>query len=169
MSDYDYSTGNEALNDYPQEDNLYGQEDGQDWLTNPADSGTMNAWNGDISFEGMDAFGADLSAGYSAEENSLASPDVNLHTAGEVRFTGKYTQAEIDHLKSEVNSAKYTVKCRENDVRNWETKVSLNDTKKGHENGDYDHALRRLNQAKAAYNEAVSRYNSAQSKLSNAS
>lgn len=177
MSDYDYSTGNEALNDYPQESNLYGQEAGQDLLVNPADSGTMNAWDGDISFEGMDAFGtdtghsygADLSAGYSAEENSLASPDANLHTAGEVRFTGKYTQAEIDHLKSEVNSAKYTVKCRENDVRNWETKVSLNDTKKGHENGDYDHALRRLNQAKAAYNEAVSRYNSVQSKLSNAS
>lgn len=168
MSDYDYSTGNEALNDYPQEDNLYGQEDGQDWLTNPADSGTMNAWDGDISFEGMDAFGADLNAGYGAEENSLASPDANLHTAGEVSFTGKYTQAEIDRLKSEVNSAKYTVKCRENDVRNWESKVSLNDTKKGHENGDYNHAVQRLNQAKAAYNEAVSRYNSAQSRLSNA-
>lgn len=45
---------------------------------------------------------------------------------------------------------------------------ALNDTKKGHENGEYDHAVRRLNQAKSAYNEAVSRYNSAQSRLSNA-
>lgn len=176
MSDYDYSTGNEVLNDYPQEDNLHGQENGQDWLTNPEDSGAMNVWDGDISFEGMEAFGTDMGhsygaymeTGYSAGEDFQTSPTTDSHTTGELSFTGKYSQAEIDHLKSEVNSAKYSVKCRENDVRNWESKVSLNDTKKGHENGDYDHAVRRLNQAKSAYNEAVSRYNSAQSRLSNA-
>lgn len=176
MSDYDYSTGNEALNDYPQDDNLYGQEDGQDWLNHTEDSGTVNAWDGGISFEGMEAFGADMGhsygadmeAGQSAGEDFLTSPATDSHTTGEVSFTGKYSQAEIERMKSEVDSAKYNMKCRENDVRNWESKVSLNDTKKGHENGDYAHAVQRLNQAKSAYNEAVSRYNSAQSRLSNA-
>lgn len=176
MSDYDYSTGNEALNDYSQDNNQYGQDDGQDWLNHTEDSGMTNAWDGDISFEGMDAFGTDtghsygtdMDAGLGAGEDSQTSADTDLHKASEVNFTGKYSPAEIDRMKSEVDSAKYNMKCRENDVRNWESKVSLNDTKKGHENGDYAHAVQRLNQAKSAYNEAVSRYNSAQSRLSNA-
>ena len=86
----------------------------------------------------------------------------------EISFEGKYTETEISRMRDDVSKAEYEVSCRKNDVSNWESKVSLNDTKAKHENGDYNHAVRRLNEAKQQLNNAVSRLNSAQSKLNNA-
>lgn len=79
-----------------------------------------------------------------------------------------YSDAEIDRMKSDVERAEHEVICRKNDMKNWESKVSLNDTKAHRENGDYAHAVERLNEAIARYNEAVSKCNDAKSKLNNA-
>jgi len=87
---------------------------------------------------------------------------------GHMAFTGKYTDAEISKMRDDVSKAEYTVSCRRNDVSNWESKVSLNDTTEHRHNGDYSNAVSKLNDAKQSYNDAVSRFNSAKAKLNNA-
>ena len=82
-----------------------------------------------------------------------------------ISFTGKYSDAEIDKMKHDVDIARSEMVARKNDVDNWKTKVSLNDTKEHHANGDYENTVRHLNDAKNRYNYAVDRYNSALSKL----
>lgn len=79
-----------------------------------------------------------------------------------------YTDAEIDKMKREVSSAENILNNRKSDVSNWEQKVSLNDTKSHKANGDYDHAVDRLNEAKSRYNDALDKLNSAKEKLNNA-
>lgn len=176
MSDYDYSTENDALSEYPNEDTLYYHDVGQNSLTTNEINEALSAFEENGPFIGMDDFDTGMEHSYwesmdyehSSDSSSIASSNADLYESQELSFTGKYSKAEIDRLQSEVDRAEYEVKCRDNDVRNWESKVSLNDTKEGHANGNYDHAVRRLNQAKAEYNDAVSRRNSAKSKLSNA-
>lgn len=176
MSDYDYSTENEIYSEYPNEDSLYYHDDGQNSLTTNEINEVVSAFEENSPFIGMDDFDTGMKHSYwdgmnyehSPDSSSLASSNADLYESHELSFTGKYSKAEIERLQREVDSAEYEVKCRDNDVRNWESKVSLNDTKEGHANGNYDHAVRRLNQAKAEYNDAVSRRNSAKSKLSNA-
>lgn len=92
----------------------------------------------------------------------------NDNHAGEVSFGGNYSDVEISKMKDDVERAEYEVSCRKSDVSNWESKVSLNDTPEHRRNGDYSHAVNKLNEAKSHYNDAVSRYNSAKSKLNNA-
>jgi len=79
-----------------------------------------------------------------------------------------YSDAEISRMKSDVERAEYDVTCAKNEMKNWESKVSLNDTKEHRENGDYEHAVQKLNEAIAHYNDAVSKCNSAKAKLNNA-
>lgn len=83
-------------------------------------------------------------------------------------FTGKYTDAEIDKLTQDVDKAQHEVTVRKNDVSNWESKVSLNNTKEHRDNGDYAHAVSKLNEAKSRYNSAVDHLNDAKSRLNNA-
>lgn len=91
------------------------------------------------------------------------------HCGNDPSFKGShYTDAEISKLRDDVNKTEYTMKCRENDVRNWESKVSLNNTKEHIENGDYANALCRLKDAESRYRIAKSAYESAKSKLNNA-
>lgn len=89
--------------------------------------------------------------------------------AHEVSFGSSiYTDAEIDKMEHDVDMARSEMNARKNDVSNWESKVSLNDTKEHRANGDYENAVRHLNEAKSRYNYAADRYNSAVSKLNNA-
>lgn len=78
-----------------------------------------------------------------------------------------YTEVEISKLRSDVSRFEYELKCRENEVGSWESKVSLNNTKEHIANGDYDNALSRLNEAKSKLSSARSAYESAKSKLNN--
>jgi len=89
-------------------------------------------------------------------------------THSEISFGSKYSDSEIQKMESDVDMAEHEMKCRENDMNNWRSKVSLNDTKEHRANGDYDNAVRHFNEAQSKYNSAVSRYNSALSKLNNA-
>lgn len=87
----------------------------------------------------------------------------------EPSFKGSaYTDAEISRMRSDVEHAEYVVKCRANDVHNWEVKVSLCNTKEKIQNGDYHLAVRRLNEARSSYNNAVDSLNKAISKLNHA-
>lgn len=88
--------------------------------------------------------------------------------ASSISFGSSYTKDEICKLEHDVDMAKSEVNARKSDLSNWESKVSLNDTKEHRENGDYAYAVKRLNQARSDYNYAVDRYNSALSKLNNA-
>lgn len=89
--------------------------------------------------------------------------------SGEVSFLGaKYTDAEISRMRSDVEHAEYVVKCRANDVHNCEVKVSLCNTKEKILNGDYESAVRRLQEAQTSYNYAVEAFNKAKSKLNHA-
>lgn len=94
--------------------------------------------------------------------------DESDNHAGEVSFGANYSDAEISKMKDDVERAEYEVSCRKSDVSNWESKVSLNDTPEHRKNGDYSHAVDKLNEAKSRYNNAVNRYNNAVSKLNNA-
>lgn len=97
------------------------------------------------------------------------APNKQEHCGNDPSFgSSHYTDAEISKLRDDVNQTEYTMKCRENDVRNWESKVSLNNTKEHIENGDYANALRHLKDAEARYRIAKSAYESAKSKLNNA-
>lgn len=86
----------------------------------------------------------------------------------EISFGAKYSDAEIQKMESDVDMAEHEMKCRENDMNNWRSKVSLNDTKEHRANGDYDNAANHYNEARVKYNSAVDKYNSALSKLNNA-
>lgn len=85
-----------------------------------------------------------------------------------ISFTRKYTDAEINKMKSDVSRLEYEVSCRKSDVANWESKVSLNNNKEHKANGDYANAVSRLNEAKVRYNNVVDRLNSAKVRLNNA-
>lgn len=100
------------------------------------------------------------------ENNILEMGDSNC--ASSIPFGRSYTKDEIRKLEHDVDVAKSEANAYKSDVSNWESKVSLNDTKEHRENGDYAHAVKRLNQARSDYNYAVDRYNSALSKLNNA-
>lgn len=102
------------------------------------------------------------------DEYNMNIMNNNADYAEEISFGSKYTEDEIQKFKSDVDKAQYEMKCRENDVNNWESKVSLNNTKEHRLNGDYDNALKRLNEAKSRYNFAANRYNDAVSRYNNA-
>lgn len=112
-----------------------------------------------------------------SQSHSLTNDEVQNMSDGlknhmnnlQIAFEGnKYTDAEIDKMESDVDMAQSEVNARRADVSNWESKVSLNDTKEHRENGDYANAVSRLNEAKSRYNSALDRLNNAQSKLNNA-
>lgn len=110
-----------------------------------------------------------LSEGHSFNEET----DDSLYSQGdgtyESSFLGsKYTDAEIDRMRSDISSAEYEMKCREHDVNEWESKVSLNNTKEKIANGDYAAAVSRLNEAKSRYNAAKVAFDHAKSRLNNA-
>lgn len=86
----------------------------------------------------------------------------------DISFGSKYSDAEISKIRSDVDRAQSEVNARRNDVSNWESKVSLNDTKEHRANGDYAHAVSRLNEAKSRYNHAVDELNNAKRKLNSA-
>lgn len=83
-------------------------------------------------------------------------------------FKPSYTDAEISRMKSDVEHAEAEVFRRKSDINNWESKVSLNDTKDKRANGDYAHAVSKLNEAKSRYNDAVDKFNNAKRKLNSA-
>ncbi|MCC8071035.1 MAG: hypothetical protein LIO90_04445 [Bacteroidales bacterium] len=97
-----------------------------------------------------------------------ASSAEDHNYADQVSFGGKYSKDEIARFEHDVEMAKNEMDCRKSDVRNWEQKVSLNDTKEHRANGDYANAVSHLNDAKSRYNYAADRYNHALSKLNNA-
>ena len=116
-------------------------------------------------------FGIDntYSSEYIENDDSLQHGiEANDNHAGDVSFGSSYSDAEISKMRDDVEKAEYEVLCRKSDVSNWESKVSLNDTPEHRENGDFNHAVSRLNEAKSRYNDAVSQYNRAKSKLNNA-
>lgn len=108
---------------------------------------------------------SDDSTSVDGSDDITANPD----GAYDPSFLGaKYTDAEIDRLRSDVSNAEYEMKCREHDVSEWESKVSLNNTKEKIANGDYAAAVSRLNEAKSRYNAARAAYDRAKSRLNNA-
>lgn len=95
--------------------------------------------------------------------------EVHNKNGYEPSFEGShYTDAEISKLRSEVSRTEHEMNSRQGDVREWESKVSLNNTKEHIANGDYDNAVRHLNEAKSRLSTARSAYESAKSKLNNA-
>ena len=110
-----------------------------------------------------------------SDDHNLSSDDFHTESDefssaphSDISFGSKYSDAEIQKMESDLDMAEHEMKCRENDMNNWRSKVSLNDTKEHRANGDYDNAVRHFNDAQSKYNSAVSRYNNALSKLNNA-
>lgn len=127
--------------------------------------------NGDFSSSDVDftsLFEDASDVGDNITELDVGILDESDNHAGEVSFGANYSDAEISKMKDDVERAEYEVSCRKADVSNWESKVSLNDTPEHRKNGDYNHAVDKLNEAKSRYNNAVNRYNNAVSKLNNA-
>lgn len=127
--------------------------------------------NGDFSSSDVDftsLFEDASDVGDNITELDVGILDESDNHAGEVSFGANYSDAEISKMKDDVERAEYEVSCRKSDVSNWESKVSLNDTPEHRKNGDYNHAVDKLNEAKSRYNNAVNRYNNAVSKLNNA-
>lgn len=122
------------------------------------DSETLD-WGDDVDFHSDDI-------SFIETEN----PDGRWTNHGDQISFGRndYSDAEISRMKSDVERAEYDVTCAKNEMKNWESKVSLNDTKEHRENGDYAHCVRKLSEAQSRYNDTVSRYNSAKAKLNNA-
>lgn len=107
----------------------------------------------------------------SSEAFSHTSDPIALVTNpdySQLSFGSKYSDTEISKMRSDVDHAQSEVNARRNDVSNWESKVSLNDTKEHRANGDYAHAVSRLNEAKSRYNHAVDELNNAKRKLNSA-
>lgn len=127
--------------------------------------------NGDFSSSDVDftsLFEDASDVGDNITELDVGILDESDNHADEVSFGANYSDAEISKMKDDVERAEYEVSCRKSDVSNWESKVSLNDTPEHRKNGDYNHAVDKLNEAKSRYNNAVNRYNNAVSKLNNA-
>lgn len=104
-------------------------------------------------------------------ELTLEDSDSDTYSStphAEISFGAKYSDAEIQKMESDVNMAEHEMKCREDDLLNWRSKVSLNDTKEHHDNGDYDNAVSHYNEALSRYNAAVNNYNKTLSILNNA-
>lgn len=125
--------------------------------------------DGNFSAAGMDfssLFSDDMSSGVDpfGPEAETSNPASGYN----VSFGGLYTQSEIDKFKDDMEKAQYELSCRESDVSNCESKVSLNNTTKGKENGDYQHAVKLLDQAKSARDAAKTAFESAKSKYYNA-
>ena len=176
------------------EDNLNTENGNVEGYDNPENYGIgagdiISSMDGDVDnyggTSGGDCFGHNsyLDDGYGSLEvnghqnHALTNNEVRSMSDGlknhmnnlQIAFEGnEYTDAEIDKMESDVNMAQSEVNARRADESNWETKVSLNNTKEHRENGDYANALSRLNEAKSRYNTAVDRLNDAQSKLRNA-
>lgn len=93
---------------------------------------------------------------------------LSINEAKSLNFTGKYSAEEIDKMEHDVDMALSEMNARKNDVNNWKSKVSLNDTREHRANGDYENAVRHLNEAISRYNNAADEYNSAKRKLNNA-
>lgn len=89
-------------------------------------------------------------------------------TSKDPSFGSIYTNSEINKMKEDVSNAEYIMKCRKEDVKLWESKTSLNDTKEHIKNGDYENALRHLDKAKREYQDAKYAFEKAKSKLNNA-
>lgn len=109
-------------------------------------------------------FDANVSSKTLTEANNIGMAS----ESSDISFGSKYSDAEISKMKSDVDRAQNEVTARRNDVSNWESKVSLNDTKEHRANGDYSHAVSKLNEAKSRYNHAVDELNSAKRKLNSA-
>ncbi len=95
------------------------------------------------------------------EDADYCDHTIKNSDAHNISFGGKYSDEEIQKLKDDVDKARYEMRCREREVCDWESKVSLNDTKEHRAKGDYENALRHLNDAKSKYNDAASRFNDA--------
>lgn len=102
------------------------------------------------------------------DESAVKAP-LSDSTVKELSFgSSQYSKEEIDSMRSEVDRTEYAMKCRKDDVSNWESKVSILDNPDAHKNGDYANAVNRLNEAKSRYNAAADAYNQAKSRLNNA-
>lgn len=123
-----------------------------------------------VDFSNLFDSGNDLEDCFSStidEENSQVQYQVH-DDSSQVSFGAKYTEAEICKMNSDVDSAQSEVNACKREVNNWESKVSLNDTKEHRANGDYSHAVDKLNDAKSRYNHAVDELNNAKRRLNNA-
>lgn len=111
----------------------------------------------------MDMLHQKIDSRTQGENDATDHPD-----SSQIHFGAKYTDAEIDKMKTDINMAAHEVSCRKSDVELWESKVSLNNTKEHRENGDYANAESRLNEAKSKYNSALDRLHDAKTRLNNA-
>lgn len=105
---------------------------------------------------------------FASEELSHENDCLDFSSLKQVSFTGIYSESEIEKFEHDVEMAYSKVKSSESEVSNWKSKVSLLNTKAGHSNGDYENAVRRLNEAESHYNDAVDEHNRAKSRLNNA-
>lgn len=85
-----------------------------------------------------------------------------------VSFGGKYNEAEIAKLRDDVEKAKSKVASAKNNLENWESKLSLNNTEEKRRNGDYDHVKSLRDKAKSEYDSACSDLKDKECKLRNA-
>ena len=83
-------------------------------------------------------------------------------------FTGKYSESEINNLKNDVRNLESELSYKDSEVEHHRRCVSLADTIKGHENGNYDYEVDKLNKAISIRNDTASELNNARSKLRNA-
>lgn len=106
----------------------------------------------------------------SSDDDLFADADFDKDTQdnSQVSFTGKYSQEEIKRFEKGVSDAKSLEKTCQNEVNNLTSKLTLNDTKDHHENGDYDYILSKLKKAKQSLNEAKSKVKAAESLLNEA-
>ncbi len=105
---------------------------------------------------------------FASEELSHENDCLDFSSLKQVSFTGIYSESEIEKFEHDVEMAYSKVKSCESEVSNWRSKVSLLNTKAGHSNGDYENAVRRLDEAESHYNDAVDEHNRAKSRLNNA-
>lgn len=89
-------------------------------------------------------------------------------SSDQVSFCGMYSEAEIDKLHRDVQEREAAVSSLQKDVHHHENLVSLTDTPRGHDSGDYDSEVDDLKEVQSDLNRAIYELREAQVRLRNA-
>jgi len=89
-------------------------------------------------------------------------------SSDQVSFCGMYSEAEIDKLHRDMRDCEAAVSSLQKDVHHHENLVSLTDTPRGHDSGDYDSEVDDLKEVQSDLNRAIYELREAQVRLRNA-
>ena len=113
---------------------------------------------------GLYSSGLNIEGDKETTENSIEESKYGAN----VSFVGKYNEAEIAKLRDDVEKAKSKVANAKNNLENWESKLSLNNTEEKRRKGAYDHVKSLRDKAQGEYDSARLDLKEKECKLRNA-